>query len=259
MSAGNPPPYLGWNVAYEAEGNTPPSASERPRTMDAVVMPGYFRTLRIPLVEGRDFTPATRAPAARRSSSSARRSRAPPGPAGRAVGRRVRLIRREGGDAPWREVVGVVGDTRTSTFAPPRGWVYLPHGQPALQRTRADDPVQGRCGRRHPRRPAAGMEGGARRCRSTGTGCSTISSRNGTGSPASIPRLFAVFSAVAFAVALVGVYGVVAYASLRRTREFGIRLAIGSPPAEGVAARGATGPAPRRRGDGHRHSGRRSA
>jgi ABC-type antimicrobial peptide transport system permease subunit len=49
--------------------------------------------------------------------------------------------------------------------------------------------------------------------------------------PRVYPKLFATFSGLAFAVALVGVYGVVAYASARRTREFGIRLAIGAPPA----------------------------
>lgn len=43
------------------------------------------------------------------------------------------------------------------------------------------------------------------------------------------PRIFSVFAVLALVVALVGVYGVVAYASAGRAREFGIRLAVGSP------------------------------
>jgi putative ABC transport system permease protein len=50
--------------------------------------------------------------------------------------------------------------------------------------------------------------------------------------PRVYPKLFMAFAVLALAVALVGVYGVVAYASARRMREFGIRMAIGSPPSQ---------------------------
>src|SRR3989442_10304748 len=54
--------------------------------------------------------------------------------------------------------------------------------------------------------------------------------------------VFGVFAAVALAIALVGVAGVLAFSVSARTREFGIRLAIGSQPRQllrGVIAEGA--------------------
>lgn len=231
VSAGNPPPHVGWNVTYEAEGNAPQPGAQRPRTMDAVVMPGYFRTLRIPLLEGRDVAERDADPGAAPvivvSQSFARAA----WPGGRALGRRVRLTRRQGGDAPWREVVGVVGDVRTSTFAPPGGWVYLPHGQPAytelvlMIRFKGDLAAVVRDVQRlvWEEEPALPLHWNSLLDE-------MIAQRYWQ--PRVYPKLFSVFSALAFAVALVGVYGVVAYASARRTREFGIRLAIGSPPSQ---------------------------
>jgi len=229
VSAGNPPPHVGWEVAYEAEGAPPSPAAQQPRTMDAVVMPGYFHALRIPIVAGRDFdlgdTHTTSAPVIVVSESFARAT----WPGERAVGRRVRLLGRGGKEAPWREVVGVVGDVRTSTFAPPRGWVYLPEGQPAFNelvlmiRCKGDHgavirDVQQLVWRTEPTLPLHWNR----------LLDDLIAERYWQ--PRVYPRLFAVFSALALAVALVGVYGVVAFVSSRRTREFGIRMAIGSSP-----------------------------
>jgi predicted permease len=231
VSAGNPPPYVGWNVAYEAEGNAPQSGTQRPRTMDAVVMPGYFRTLRIPLVEGRDFTERDADPGAAPIIVVSQAFARATWPGERAVGRRVRLFRPGRSEPPWREVVGVVGDVRTSTFAPPRGWVYLPEGQPAFTelvlmiRFKGDvaaviRDVQRLVWKEQPALPLHWNH----------LLDDLIAERYWQ--PRVYPKLFAIFSALAFTVALVGVYGVVAYASARRTREFGIRLAIGSPPSK---------------------------
>src|SRR5512141_290734 len=102
--------------AIDADGRTLKRGGQRPRAMDAVVMPGYFRTLRIPLIEGRDVTDRDAQPGAPPvivvSQTFARAAwQGQP-----ALGRRVRLTRAGAADGPWREVVGVVGDTRTSTF-----------------------------------------------------------------------------------------------------------------------------------------------
>jgi predicted permease len=230
VSAGNPPPHVGWNVAYEADGMPPQSGAQRPRTMDAVVMPGYFRTLRIPLVEGRDFDDrdagAASAPVIVVSQAFARAT----WPGEQAVGKRVRLVRRGNRNDPWREVVGVVGDVRASTFAPPRGWVYLPQGQRGFSelilmiRFKGDvaaviRDVQRLVWKEQPALPLHWNR----------LLDDLVAERYWQ--PRVYPKLFATFSGLAFAVALVGVYGVVAYASARRTREFGIRLAIGAPPA----------------------------
>jgi hypothetical protein len=145
-----------------------------------------------------------------------------------AIGKRMRLIRAGEADGPWREVVGVVGDTRTSLFTPPGGWVYLPHGQPpfselVLMIRFTGDPAAVIRQVQHlvwTQQPGLPMHWNRLLD-------DLIAER--FWQPRVLPRLFSVFAALAMLVALVGVYGVVSYASARRAREFGIRLAIGSP------------------------------
>jgi putative ABC transport system permease protein len=74
-----------------------------------VVSPDYFRTLRIPLIAGRTFTPGESQDAVVVSQALARRF----WPEGRAVGQRFRMD----ADGPWDTIVGVVGDVEGHTGA----------------------------------------------------------------------------------------------------------------------------------------------
>ena len=229
VSAINPPQIFGWSIAYEAGGMRKGPAGQRPRTMDAVVMPGYFQTLRIALLEGRDFAEADTRPASAPVIVVSQAFARATWPGESAIGRRVRLLRRQGGDTPWREVVGVVGDVRVSTFAPERGWVYVPHGQPAftelvlmIRFTGDHAPIV-----REVRRLVWEVEP-ALPLHWNELFADMIARRYWQ--PRAYSLVFSVFAALALAVALVGVYAVVSYTSARRTREFGIRLAVGSPP-----------------------------
>ena len=231
VSAVNPPPYIGWSVACEAEGGAPVPDGPGLRAMDAVVMPGYFRTLRIPLLQGRDVSAGDVEGYAPPVVVVSERFAKTAWPDGHVLGRRVRFKRTGEPDSPWLEVVGVVAETRASTFTAEGGWVYMPHGQRPfnelilMMRFKGDPAslirdVQRLVWKQQPGLPMHWnflLE-------------DLIAQRYWQ--PRVLPALFSILAALAFAVALVGVYGVVAYASAGRTREFGIRLAMGSPPAD---------------------------
>ena len=125
----------------------------------------------------------------------------------------------------------MVGDTRVSTFAPERGWVYLPHGQPAFTELVLVIRFTG---------DAAAVMRDVRRLVWEVEPTLPLHWNNLLDDliaerywqPRVYSILSSVFSALALAVALVGVYAVVAYASARRKREFGIRLAVGASPSQ---------------------------
>ena len=147
------------------------------------------------------------------------------------IGKRMRYV---GENSPWREVIGVVGDTRAGTFMPVSGWFYIPHGQwPSYElilavRTQAD--------------PAAIMEHVKGlvwavepdlAMQWNGILSETIADRYPE--PPLYSMFLGIFALLAVIMACVGVYGVVAYSVVRRSREFGIRLSIGARPSDVVS------------------------
>src|SRR5262249_5129186 len=105
-----------------------PSTGEEPWAAIASVSPSYFRTMRIPVLSGREFSAGDSADAARVALVS-RLAANRYWPRGDAVGQRVRLASDEAGGR-WIDVVGIVGDVRNSD--PDAGAIpqlYLPHAQ----------------------------------------------------------------------------------------------------------------------------------
>ena len=195
-----------------------------------VVDGGYFDALRMPLIAGRSFGPEDRPGSARVVIVNARAARRL-WPGADPIGQRIAVATAyfAGGDS-MATVVGVVGDVRYQAVEAPAAFdVYVP----ALQRSRGSTMFFVRT----TGDPNALLPSVREAVRQADPGLPVYGVRQladvaaaATARTRFLTVVLSVFSVLAVGLAVIGVYGVVAFAVRARGKEISIRLAIGAAP-----------------------------
>ena len=239
VTATNAPPLSGQfpYLPLELEGHPPnPTESTAPLFWAGAVTPDYFSLMRIPLLEGRTFTPAdgeNSEPVVVISAATARHF----WPGEDPIGKHLRPPS-NWGNPPWRTVVGVAGDVRqyrVSSQLPEwlNGVLYMPYAQSLgsdrqlpssmtlLVRTSRDPQYVAGEIRRLVQELNPNVPVGEVRTLEGVVESSKSQER-------SMMWLFVCFAGSAVLLAAIGTYGVVSFSTAQRMYEMGVRIALGA-------------------------------
>jgi putative ABC transport system permease protein len=227
-----PPPFYGDAMAISVMGSLNPAKSNA--QIDAA-SDGYFRTLHIPLIRGRDITDedchlARKVAVVNRAF--ARRYLAGRDPIGREVTAEALSKPPTSVKSPTFEVIGVTADIRNNgPGQPTQPAMYIPYTVVAspyafyVARTAVVpgllvNPTRRMVARMDSELPVEGES------------LHTLLSQYWYTEPRFVMTVMSVFAALGLALVLIGVYSVLSYSVARRTHEIGIRIALGAQKAD---------------------------